>query len=113
MAGRNGMIIKVLLDVNSLEKVGDRSLAEIEVILSNPGYKKELLWRSPDRDWWVHIQRCGDAERHYEVMVRNEYDEMLIYLLFLKIEDVRDRTPFRLSEFRIADAWTNAREWVM
>jgi hypothetical protein len=107
------MIIKVLLDVNSLEKVGNRSLSEIEAILSNPGYNKELLWRSPDRDWWVHIQRCGDAERHYEVMVRDSHDDMLLYLLFKTIKEVQERTPFRLSEFRIAEAWTNDREWVL
>jgi hypothetical protein len=106
-------VIKVLLDVNTLELVGDRTLPEIEQILSNPGHKKELLWRAPDGEWWVHIQREASAERYYEVMVRDSHDDMLLYLLYSTLKQVEQQTPFRLCDFRITDAWINQREWVL
>ncbi len=106
-------VMQTLLNVNTLELVGKRPLLEIETILSNPGYKKELLWRAPDGDWWVHIQRCSDVEQHYEIMVRDSHDDMLLYLLFTSLKQVEQQTPFHLCDFRIADAWMNDREWVI
>lgn len=110
---KGGIVMQVLLDVNTLELVGNRSLAEIEKILSNAGDKKEILWREPDGEWWIHIQRSSGYEGYYDVMVRDSHDDMLLFQSYKTLKQVAQSTPFRLCDFRLADAWTNKREWVL
>lgn len=109
---RGRIVLKVILDVTTLEPVGDRSLEEIERLL-DPRERKEILWRDADGEWWVHIQRASGNAVYYDVMLRDSSDDILVWLTFRSMKEVEQQTPFRLRDFRIADAWTNQREWVL